>query len=68
MEIINSIRKKRKSMRISRKELAARIGVSQMTLFNIEHGKSLSSLATFFNACDALGLEVTLTEKNKKTN
>ena len=55
-------------MRISRKELAARIGVSQMTLFNIEHGKSLSSLATFFNACDALGLEVTLTEKNKKTN
>lgn len=62
-EIINYVREKRKSMRIPRKELAERIGVSQVTLFNIEHGKGLSSLETFFNICDALGLEVTLREK-----
>lgn len=64
-EIINYLREKRKSMRIPRKELAERIGVSQVTIFNIEHGKRLSSLATFFNICEALGLEVTLSDKNK---
>lgn len=64
-EIINTISKRRKSMRITRKELAARIGVSQVTIFNIEHKKRLSSLATFFNICEALGLEVTLSDKNK---
>lgn len=64
-QIIESIKVKRKSMRITRKELAARIGVSPVTLFNMEHGKRLTSLATFLNICEALGLEVTLSDKNK---
>ena len=68
MSVGNSIKKRRKVLRITQKQLAALANVSVNTLYKIEREQSNPTLATLIKIADILGLEVQLQVKNPHIN
>ena len=58
MDLGNAIRSLRKSLKVSRKKLAADSGISITALYNIESNLSFPSKATIDNICSALGVPI----------
>ncbi len=58
MDLGNAIKSIRKELKISRKELASRSGISVTALYNIENNLSFPSKDTINGICSALGVPV----------
>ena len=58
MDLGNAIKSIRKELKISRKELASRSGISVTALYNIENNLSFPSKDTIYGICSALGVPV----------
>ena len=58
MDMGNAIKSIRKELKISRKELASRSGISVTALYNIENNLSFPSKDTINGICSALGVPV----------
>ena len=58
MDLGNAIRSLRKSLKVSRKKLAADSGISITALYNIESNLSFPSKATIDKICSALGVPI----------
>lgn len=56
-EIIEAIKAKRKELKISQKELAAMVGVSSVTIVNMEQNKNVA-VKTVIDSCAKLGMRV----------
>jgi transcriptional regulator with XRE-family HTH domain len=66
--IINTIKARRESLRVTQEVLAQLSGVALRTLKQFESGKGNPTLQTLQKLTDALGLEVTLIIKNTGIN
>jgi transcriptional regulator with XRE-family HTH domain len=66
-DIINLIKARRESLRVSQETLAMLSGVGLRTLKQFESGKGNPTLLTLQKVGDALGLEVTITVKSTGT-
>ena len=55
-----AIRKARKALRITQKELSLQTGISRTTIRAIEHGKQTAHLGLVLQICRDLGLTLTL--------
>ena len=67
MEIHEILRKERRASDITQAELAARIGISLVTLNKFENGLQSANLSTLKKICEALGYNIVLT-KTTNTN
>lgn len=67
-EIIRTIILRRESLQVTQDTLAQLSGVGLRTLKQFETGKGNPTLATLQKLGDTLGLEVSLTVKNKADN
>lgn len=56
-EIIETIKFRRKELKIKQDELAQRLGVSTMTIINLEKGRNVS-LSVLFGVLNELGLKL----------
>ncbi len=63
-DIINAIKERRTSLRVTQETIAELSGVGLRTLKQFESGKGNPTLATVQKIADALGLEVTLKVKD----
>jgi transcriptional regulator with XRE-family HTH domain len=66
--IINLVKARRESLQVTQEALAQLSGVALRTLKQFESGSGNPTLQTLQKLGDALGLEVTLTIKSKRTN
>jgi transcriptional regulator with XRE-family HTH domain len=66
--IINQVKARRESLRVTQDTLAQLSGVSLRTLKQFESGKGNPTLQTLQKLGDVLGLELTVTIKSKGTN
>ena len=57
-QVGSAVRARRKAREQSQEELAGQIGISVVTLSNIERGENAPTLAVFFKLHRALGLDV----------
>lgn len=67
-DIINIIKARRESLRVSQETLATLAGVGLRTLKQFESGKGNPTLLTLQKVGDALGLDVTITVKPTGTS
>jgi DNA-binding XRE family transcriptional regulator len=63
MELYEILRRERRLRDINQDQLAKQLGISHVTLCNIEKGKRCANLRTIQKICDALGYEIVLTKK-----
>lgn len=63
MELHEKLRRERRLRDISQDQLAKQLGISNVTLCNIEKGNQCANLRTIKKICDALGYEIVLTKK-----
>ncbi|MDN5201007.1 helix-turn-helix transcriptional regulator [Fulvivirgaceae bacterium BMA10] len=63
-ELINTIKERRKMLRVTQESLAELSGVGLRTLKQFESGKGNPTLLTLQKLADVLGLEVCLKLKN----
>ncbi len=68
MGLANEILRKRKSLKMSQRELANRCQIPQSTIGRIEAGTVTPSLQTLQKLAKELGLEISLTPKNNSFN
>jgi transcriptional regulator with XRE-family HTH domain len=66
--IINIVKARRESLRVSQESLATLSGVGLRTLKQFESGKGNPTLLTLQKVGDALGLEVSITVKPTRTS
>lgn len=59
-ELIQKLRRRRRELEITQKELARKVGVSDSYFSLMERGKRTCSLVNFAKACEALNLEVVI--------
>jgi len=64
-EIGNTIRKRRKILKITQEQLASVSNVALRTLREVEQGSGNPSFETLANLLDSLGLEIKVSIKNK---
>lgn len=67
-EIINTIKQRRESLRVTQETLAESSGVGLRTLKQFESGKGNPTLLTLQKLGDALGLEVSMKVKSNSGN
>lgn len=67
-EIINTIKQRRESLRVTQETLAESSGVGLRTLKQFESGKGNPTLLTLQKLGDALGLEVSMKIKANSGN
>ncbi|HMH23706.1 MAG TPA: helix-turn-helix transcriptional regulator [Puia sp.] len=65
--IINLVKARRESLNVTQESLAQLSGVGLRTVKQFERGKGNPTLQTLQKLGDALGLEVTVSVKNKGT-
>jgi transcriptional regulator with XRE-family HTH domain len=63
LSIIEAIKARRESLRVTQKELSDLSGVALGALKKFESGKGNPTLSTLKKLCDALGLEINLSVK-----
>lgn len=63
VSIIESIKARRESLKVTQKALSDLSGVALGALKKFESGKGNPTLSTLKKLCDALGLEITLSVK-----
>lgn len=66
MELHEILRRERRMRDISQEQLANQLGISNVTLCNIEKGKQCANFRTLQKICDALGYEIVLTKKQEE--
>ena len=64
-QFAEKIKRARKAKRLSRRKLAEQSNVSEIAIYYIENGKT-PSLRTLLKICEALGFDITLTQKNNE--
>lgn len=64
ISIIEAIKARRESLRVTQRELSDLSGVALGALKKFESGKGNPTLSTLKKLCDALGLEIVLSVKN----
>ncbi len=62
----NSIKERRKGLRVTQTQLAELAGISVNTLYKIEKGQNNPTLETLTKIADVLGMEVCLQVKKLK--
>jgi transcriptional regulator with XRE-family HTH domain len=67
-ELINRIKERRESLRVTQETLAALSGVGLRTVKQFESGKGNPTLLTLQKLGDTLGLEITITVKTTSNN
>lgn len=65
LELINTVKERRESLKVTQEILAELSGVGLRTLKEFESGKGNPTLSTLQKIGDALGLELFLRVKNK---
>lgn len=65
LQLINTVKERRESLKVSQEILAELSGVGLRTLKEFESGKGNPTLSTLQKIGDALGLELFLRVKNK---
>ena len=65
LELINTVKERRESLKVTQEILAELSGVGLRTLKEFESGKGNPTLSTIQRIGDALGLELFLRVKNK---
>lgn len=65
LELINTVKERRESLKVTQEILAELSGVGLRTLKEFESGKGNPTLSTIQKIGDALGLELFLRVKNK---
>lgn len=63
MKLHEILRQERRLRDISQEELARQLGISNVTLCNIEKGNRCANLRTLQKICEALGYEIVLIKK-----
>ena len=58
MDLGQALKQLRKALKVTRRELASRSGLSVTALYNIENGSSFPTQKTIDKLCKALGLPV----------
>ena len=59
MDYQKLIKDRRTAMGLTKTQLAAKVGVSQPHINDIENGKSKASVDVLFRICDVLGIRIT---------
>jgi transcriptional regulator with XRE-family HTH domain len=67
-EILNSIREKRKEMKISQGEMCVLLGVSQSQYSSLENGNSEMTLDKLIKICEILNIELIGFKEVEKKN
>jgi transcriptional regulator with XRE-family HTH domain len=67
-ELIKMIKERRESLRVTQETLSELSGVGLRTVKQFESGKGNPTLITLQKLGDALGLEITMSVKNKSGN
>jgi transcriptional regulator with XRE-family HTH domain len=62
-EIIATLKRRRKELHLTQKQLAAKMGVSFQYISQTENGERIPSITTLTRFCEALGLDIELKEK-----
>lgn len=62
-----AIAERRKSLGLTQAAAAARVGLNQKTISNIENQPEKSSIETLFKVMSALELELSLAQRNNKS-
>ncbi len=52
------IQERRKELKLSQRELAKKANINYNTIYNIENGKTKSSLTIYQKVCEVLGLKL----------
>jgi transcriptional regulator with XRE-family HTH domain len=66
LEIVGKLMAARYRKQISQRELSRRTGIAQKTISRIENGIDIPELSTIFKLSEALDLEISLVDKQKK--
>lgn len=66
LEIVGKLMAARYRKQISQRELSRRTGIAQKTISRIENGIDIPELSTIFKLSEALGLEISLVDKQQK--
>lgn len=64
----NSIKERRKTLRVTQPQLAEHAGVSVNTLYKIERGQANPTLETLTKIANILGMEICLQVKKLQNN
>ena len=67
-ELIKMVKERRESLRVTQETLSELSGVGLRTVKQFESGKGNPTLITLQKLGDALGLEITMSVKNKSGN
>ena len=67
-ELIKTIKSRRESLQVTQETLAELSGVALRTVKQFESGKGNPTLSTLQKLADTLGLQITMTVKNKFIN
>lgn len=67
-ELIKTIKERRESLHVTQETLAELSGVGLRTLKQFESGKGNPTLLTLHKIADVLGMEVSITLKNRSRN